>query len=257
VDRAAVEGVATLILDNAGHEEKQRPRGTSAKADLNEVVFVLRTTRPFDRTTTGELAGTRTHSRFSEIEPAFRMTLGGGVYDPPTAGRPASDPIETAVIQAVEDQPGMTTTEVVKRVTGKTERVRSAVARLVEAGILERHRVPKEDAMGRGVEREVLFPGSQSQKTPVPDGGTRWDAVSSAASGDTESPERPPPVGRGLRDAVSRRDPADLADSVPGGCSGEAMVDLLAEAFDAVELSEKEWSAFEASHHVETLDLTS
>ena len=31
-------GVATVILDNTGHSDKNRSRGTSAKGDLNEVV---------------------------------------------------------------------------------------------------------------------------------------------------------------------------------------------------------------------------
>lgn len=89
-------GIATLILDNAGHEEKQRPRGSSAKADLNEVVFSLRTIREFDRRTTGEIELRRTHTRFPEVEPLWRMRIGGGTYEPFALTRALPDPVETA-----------------------------------------------------------------------------------------------------------------------------------------------------------------
>ena len=35
-------GISTLVLDNTGHEERDRARGASAKSDLNEVVYVVK-----------------------------------------------------------------------------------------------------------------------------------------------------------------------------------------------------------------------
>ena len=45
--------ITTLILDNTGHADPHRPRGTSSKRDLNEVLFELKKVRDFDRRTRG------------------------------------------------------------------------------------------------------------------------------------------------------------------------------------------------------------
>ena len=41
-------GITTLILDNTGHENTDRARGTKAKEDLNEVIFSLNVAEDFD-----------------------------------------------------------------------------------------------------------------------------------------------------------------------------------------------------------------
>ena len=45
--------ITTLILDNTGHADPHRPRGTSSKRDLNEALFELKKVRDFDRRTRG------------------------------------------------------------------------------------------------------------------------------------------------------------------------------------------------------------
>lgn len=75
-------GVATLVLDNTGHGEQGRARGTSAKEDLNEVMFALAVHRGFDARRTGAITFTRKRTRFGDdIKAEFTMTVGGGAYD--------------------------------------------------------------------------------------------------------------------------------------------------------------------------------
>jgi hypothetical protein len=92
VDPLHRAGVATLMLDNAGHEGT-RARGSSAKTDLNEVVFRLATAEPFAEDTTGTLKLERTHSRFGGGPSWWFMRVGGGVYgrwEPGQPGRSAA-----------------------------------------------------------------------------------------------------------------------------------------------------------------------
>jgi hypothetical protein len=79
VDPLHRAGVATLVLDNTGHDGR-RARGSSSKADLNEVVFALDGTERFDADMTGAVTLKRTHTRFGGGPDMWRMTLGGGAY---------------------------------------------------------------------------------------------------------------------------------------------------------------------------------
>jgi hypothetical protein len=81
-------GVTTLTLDNTGHEEKTRARGASAKADLNEVVYVIKTGKKFDRELQGHVRLDRTRSRFSDLPEHLYVPLGGGSYGPVTTEVP-------------------------------------------------------------------------------------------------------------------------------------------------------------------------
>lgn len=73
-------GIATLQLDNSGHGDNKRARGTSSKGDLADVVFNVKTTAAFDHRRRGSLRLTRQHSRLGEVAPAFTMELGGGHF---------------------------------------------------------------------------------------------------------------------------------------------------------------------------------
>jgi hypothetical protein len=77
--------VATWILDNTGHDDAGRPRGASAKSDLNEVVFSLVAVESFDRKTRGKVVWRRKRQRFSGIPVVMEQELGGGTYLPPVA----------------------------------------------------------------------------------------------------------------------------------------------------------------------------
>lgn len=83
VDPMQRAGVATLILDNTGHEAKSRGRGASAKEDLNEVIMTTVETKAWSVETTGYItvaieAGNTRHGN----EGVWTMVLGGGVFRP-------------------------------------------------------------------------------------------------------------------------------------------------------------------------------
>lgn len=71
-------GVATVILDNTGHKEGSRARGTVTKADLNEVMFSMAST-DFDLHKTGTLTLKVEASRFGN-RGEWTMPIGGGAY---------------------------------------------------------------------------------------------------------------------------------------------------------------------------------
>jgi hypothetical protein len=80
IDPLTMAGVATLTLDNVGHVEKGRSRGTSAKADLCDVVYVMDGVTPFSLDVAGRVELRCTHSRIGEVDGAWEMELGGGHY---------------------------------------------------------------------------------------------------------------------------------------------------------------------------------
>jgi hypothetical protein len=70
-------GIATVVLDNTGHDEQDRSRGTSSKQDLHDQIYVLKKVRPFDRDQKGSVALTTKKSRTGAWG-AFELELGGG-----------------------------------------------------------------------------------------------------------------------------------------------------------------------------------
>ncbi len=80
IDPLTMAGVATLMLDNVGHVEKGRPRGSSAKTDLCDVVYVMNGVTPFSLDVAGRVELRCTHSRIGEVDGAWEMELGSGHY---------------------------------------------------------------------------------------------------------------------------------------------------------------------------------
>lgn len=80
IDPLSKAGIATLTLDNVGHVEKGRPRGTSAKADLCDIAYVMHGVKPFSLDVAGRVELRCTHSRIGEVDGAWEMELGGGHY---------------------------------------------------------------------------------------------------------------------------------------------------------------------------------
>lgn len=70
----------TITLDNTGHVEKDRARGTSAKEDLCDIALTMRALSPFSSTVAGRLELRCTASRLGEITGIWQMELGGGHY---------------------------------------------------------------------------------------------------------------------------------------------------------------------------------
>jgi len=80
IDPLMQAAITTVILDNAGHVEKDRPRGTSSKGDLCDIAFTMRTLSPFSSTLAGRLELRCTDSRIGEISGTWHMELGDGCY---------------------------------------------------------------------------------------------------------------------------------------------------------------------------------
>lgn len=80
IDPLTRAGIATVILDNTGHGEKDRARGSSAKQDLADIAYTVRAANAFNLQRAGLLEMTCRHSRFGEISGTFVLELGGGTY---------------------------------------------------------------------------------------------------------------------------------------------------------------------------------
>jgi len=81
VDPLFQAGIATVILDNTGHEETRRARGSSTKGDLNEILFTLQALQQFDLHRVGRVRLEITDSRFGTTG-RWEMTIGGGIFGP-------------------------------------------------------------------------------------------------------------------------------------------------------------------------------
>ena len=138
-------GVTTFTLDNTGHEERDRARGTAAKADLNEIVYTVKASREFSVDTTGELEFKRTRTRFAETPERLTMTIGGGIYNGPVVADAQAGDGEfrpTALMERgsreVERQPGLNSGELMTLVGSKREHSLKAVSLLVSEGYVRR-----------------------------------------------------------------------------------------------------------------------
>lgn len=141
-------GVSTLVLDNEGHEGG-RARGASDKSDLNEVVYVAKVGRPFDRHQSGELHLYRKRTRFSDLPAQLTMTLGGGVYQAPVALNEETKPFRpTGLMEkastVIEGTPGLSRKDVLSLVGGKHDYSSAALSLLVSEGYVRTERDGKE-----------------------------------------------------------------------------------------------------------------
>ena len=134
----ARSGTATLILDNTGHEERERARGASAKADLNEVVYMVKVGEEFDRDQTGHLRLVRTRTRFSELPGELHVPIGGGAYGPITEAEPGEDSdafrpttLMERIAEALEMEPGLSKSDIRRAVRGKSDAIDLALRTLV------------------------------------------------------------------------------------------------------------------------------
>ena len=139
-------GTTTVILDNTGHENKDRARGTIAKEDLNEVVYRLVVHSAFDRDRAGQVRLIRGRTRFAGLPREIRVELGGGTYRAPAViadhvdeqGEREFRPtvLMERVSRAVEDQPDMTTNDIRAEVKGDNNAKTTALRILVREGYI-------------------------------------------------------------------------------------------------------------------------
>jgi len=133
-------GIATVQLDNTGHADKNRARGSSSKGDLADVLYALKTTSPFDQHRRGTLRLTRAHARFGDVAAAFTMTLGGGHFgtfkaddaDHTSTFRPTV--LMERVSRALEAHPGLSKRAIREAVKGNHEAKDLALELLIADG---------------------------------------------------------------------------------------------------------------------------
>jgi hypothetical protein len=135
--------IATLILDNAGHKEQERGRGTSAKGDVNDILFSLKKTLPFDEQQTGEVVLTVEESRDGNTG-SWAMRIGNGVFEgfgQRADAAPATTP-DPALLErasrAIEEEPGIATAKLRNALVGSQAKRDAAVDWLVENGHVAR-----------------------------------------------------------------------------------------------------------------------
>lgn len=73
------EGVATLVLHNAGHGDKERGRESSSQGDLHDVLLTIKKTRPYFIDTAGEIHLKAIESREGHSGERT-MKIRGGVF---------------------------------------------------------------------------------------------------------------------------------------------------------------------------------
>ncbi len=151
IDPLFEEGIATLILDNTGHSDKGRSRGTVAKRDLNEVLFTLEEVESFSEKKQGRVKLTLApgDSRLGN-HGEWTMGIGGGHFEawhqlpaasagsvPTTRGR--SD-AQKLILKRVKKEPCSRRTAIkdcLKKGVGKTG-LEEAVRELLTSGDLDR-----------------------------------------------------------------------------------------------------------------------
>lgn len=138
-------GITTVVLDNTGHGEEERGRGTKAKDDLNEVVYSLAKTGRCDESTTAVFRLKLTRQRFGGLHSRLEMRVGGGVYDMPG---PVETPVDDdgnfrptiymrRVWDYVRDNPGCGSREIREAVSGRADLVNRGLAQLVKERYVE------------------------------------------------------------------------------------------------------------------------
>lgn len=130
IDPLMRAGIATLILDNVGHEEKRRSRGTISKEDLADVIFSMTKTIEFNRDKTGRVELACEDSRFGDIHGRWTMEIGGGVYE--QWDRPQENLKETfrlAVVAALLEKAPLGRDDLIKAARAKGAKGRNTTLR--------------------------------------------------------------------------------------------------------------------------------
>ena len=83
-------GGAVLLLDNTGHQNPERPKGSGSKLDAVPTAYKLTARTPFTPEQTGEVVVTCVRSRHGTLERSWVARVGGGIYELPGEGDPAA-----------------------------------------------------------------------------------------------------------------------------------------------------------------------
>jgi len=141
-------GIATVQLDNTGHGDKNRARGSSSKGDLADVLYTLKQTTAFDQNRRGALRLVRAHSRFGDVAPAFTMALGGGHFGAfeadEGAEQAAKAPFRPSLLMervslALEHSPGLSKKALRLTVKGRAAYTDTSLEILIAEGYVRVH----------------------------------------------------------------------------------------------------------------------
>lgn len=137
-------GKFTIMLDNTGHGEKNRPRGAKAKDDLNEVVYAVKVGAKFDRETGTHLTLIGKRTRFPEVPSELHVPVGGDAYGPvgvsdadesnPGVGDCRPSALMERLSKAIELKPGMGVKAIRAAVKANNEAKALALKTLVDEG---------------------------------------------------------------------------------------------------------------------------
>jgi AAA domain len=193
IDPIAEQGIAVLLLDNTGHEERDRTRGSSAKLDLCELAYRV-TSQEIAPDRAGTITLDRVRTRDGDEARQLIAHVGEGSYS--TIHQPEQSERQAAVVEAllayIEDHPGSTTTEVAKAIGLRRVECASQLADLETPGTGTGTvtQCPSEVRDSRGVphKRKGWYLASQSQLVAVPHNGTGTDNHSQPVSGCPVSP---------------------------------------------------------------------
>ena len=228
-------GIATLIQDNTGHQDQTRGRGTSAKADLNEVSFVLETVEAFSEARVGKirLRLEPGGSRFGN-EGTWDMTIGAGVFGPWERASPDNIAAEhreeqrqdalTWIVTYVKENPGAAKTDVEEAFAKHHGRGgRSLARRLIDAA-LDASQTASTPLLAKGkgpaANGVYLYPALQaSLPLAEPTNGEHGDQASGPTPGETARVLAAALTKGGERRALAEGDISDAeTDPSAPGC---------------------------------------
>jgi hypothetical protein len=84
-------GVAVVLLDNTGHEHRERPKGSGSKLDAIPQALKVSAPEPFSPVQLGRIAIECTRSRYGDEGRTWTMRVGNGVFEVPEARDEAPD----------------------------------------------------------------------------------------------------------------------------------------------------------------------
>jgi len=211
-------GIATVQLDNTGHGDKGRARGSSSKGDLADVLYSLKTTTAFDQQRRGTLRLVRAHARFGDVAPAFTMDLGAGRFgtftaddsDSGAAGAPFRPTVlMERVSRALEEHPGLSKRAVRESVKGNSDAKDLALELLIADGYVTAQRDGQ--ATRHTVVRKFREDAADDRAQPCPN----------RAQGTVESNRAPVPPSLRAR-GTGHGQPGTLIDSADVGHGHDA-----------------------------------
>jgi hypothetical protein len=144
IDPLARAGIATVLLDNTGLEDKHRPRGTTSKVDLCDLALSLKASKPFSSKRAGEIMLTCERSRIDEIAQgdSWRMRIGAGTYggwecnarNTSSSSGPRPEERMREISAVIEQSPGISSKGIREAVPGGNSGIDYALKLLIEEG---------------------------------------------------------------------------------------------------------------------------